>query len=73
MKKQHSHAYVGLMKKQHSHVYVGLMKKQWEKLRKRGLIWFSQLSIIFFALIDDNYSLLMICRSDFDPHKLLMT
>jgi len=32
-------------------------EKRWDKLMKKGLIWFSQL----FALFDDGYNLLVMC------------
>jgi len=41
--------------------------------QKNDLIWFRQLSIIFYFLMIDDYSLWMLLRSDFDPHILLMT
>ena len=41
--------------------------------QKNDLIWFIQLSIIFSVLMIDDYSLWMLFRSAFDPHKLLMT
>ncbi len=40
--------------------------------QKRGLIWFSKLSNFCCLLINDDYSLLIICRSAHGPPKLFM-